>query len=93
MRDKSFLAFGQLHSVAEDLSSRAIRVAQFLVGQLNFGQSVRIARFFRFRFLLVALRIRAYTDLLQDFGETQIFGKRLGSRSKFSVPKSVKPFQ
>ena len=62
-----------------------------MAGQPNFDQSVRIARFFRFRFLSVALRMRAYMDLLQDFGETQIFGKRLGSRSKFSVPKSVQP--
>ena len=36
MRDKSFLAFGQLHSVAEDLFSRAIRVAQF------FGRSTQL---------------------------------------------------
>ena len=65
----------------------------FSVGQLNFGQSVRIARFFRFRFLPVALRMRAYMDLLQNFGEPQNFGKRLGSVSKFSVPKSRQPFQ
>ena len=42
-----------------------------MVGHLNFGQSVRIARFFCPHFLSVALRIRAYMDLLQDFGETQ----------------------
>lgn len=52
-----------------------------------------VAIFFRSSFLPVALRIRAYTDLLQDFGETQIFGKRLESVSIFSVPKSRQPFQ
>ena len=43
MRDKSFLTFGQLHSVAEDLSSRAIRVAQFL-GRSNQLRSIHSDR-------------------------------------------------